>query len=84
MIDPPPIRPSADTPPLKKLTKPDKLKKHAYKFSMNKTPPFSRYALIKKLMKPDMPRAPSFYRINPIHGILETLEYYMKVLQNIL
>ena len=44
--------------PPKKVTKPDRPIKHAYRFSMDKPPP-RRYALKKKLMKPDRLRAPS-------------------------
>ena len=49
--------------PLTKLTKPDRLIKHAYKFSMDKPPVDT----------------PLFYQINPIHGISNTLEYFRKV-----
>ena len=48
--------------PQKKLTKPDRSIKHAYKFSIDMPP--SRYALQKMFTKPDRPRAPSVLKRN--------------------
>ena len=51
------IPPPADTPPLKKLAKPDWPIEHAYKVSMDKPPADAPSK--KKLMKPDRHRASS-------------------------